>query len=262
MALSKFGANYNPGTLNAWMKTHNGYASGDLIVWNCVQPLGLQAAMVGLDQNGLINAINAGKPVVVNVRNGGHWVLVTGNAGGGNFYVNDPGYSVTTYAFSGMSRFVIYTPVARVQTVRSGLGDASTETQDDSSEDEVGVQVYHDSDTNTLRFVEHAAGQDSITEYDVLDAPHQNTGATLPWRFRHPVTSGKQKPGKVNIGKMKPGAVQAGKQKPGKVSSGKMKPGAVQSGKQKPGPPRQVGVGKMKPGLVSAGKPKYGPTRH
>lgn len=35
--------------------------------------------------------------IVANVNNGGHWVLLTGCAGNGVYYVNDPGYSRDTY---------------------------------------------------------------------------------------------------------------------------------------------------------------------
>ena len=40
MGLSGVGSNYNPGTLNQWLKGHGGYVSGDLIVWGSVAPLG------------------------------------------------------------------------------------------------------------------------------------------------------------------------------------------------------------------------------
>jgi hypothetical protein len=41
MALAGTGHNFNPSTLNAWLKTHGGYVSGDLFVWASINSLGL-----------------------------------------------------------------------------------------------------------------------------------------------------------------------------------------------------------------------------
>lgn len=43
--------------------------------------------------------LDAGKVVVCNVHNGGHWVLAYGYSGD-NILVNDPGYQVTSYPIS------------------------------------------------------------------------------------------------------------------------------------------------------------------
>lgn len=40
-----------------------------------------------------------GHVVILNVHNGGHWVLMTG-INGNNFKVHDPGYSTTAYSSS------------------------------------------------------------------------------------------------------------------------------------------------------------------
>jgi len=185
MALSKFGAAYNPGTLNSWLISNGGYASGNLIVWDAVRPLGLTAATsVSFDATGLANTLAAGKPVIANVNSGGHWVLVTGNAGSGNFYVNDPGYTRSTYAFSEMmpGRFVVYTAVARVQSVRGG--DASS----DASDDELAVQLFTDVDTvgkRTVRIVSHSAdGTAQTTVYPEGNQVHQPATALLPTELR------------------------------------------------------------------------------
>ena len=42
MSLSGIGKDYNPSTLNTWLKGHGGYVSGDLFVWASVKPLGLK----------------------------------------------------------------------------------------------------------------------------------------------------------------------------------------------------------------------------
>lgn len=41
MALTGIGHNYNPSTLNQWLKSHGGYVSGDLFVWHSINSLGL-----------------------------------------------------------------------------------------------------------------------------------------------------------------------------------------------------------------------------
>ena len=43
--------------------------------------------------------MDVGNVVVMNVHNGGHWVLATGYSGN-TIYVNDPGYSTTAYDLS------------------------------------------------------------------------------------------------------------------------------------------------------------------
>jgi len=98
MALSGAGHSYNPSTLNAWLKTHGGYVSGDLFVWGSINSLGL--AYQAKVSNSQIKAnLDAGKVVICNVHNGGHWVLATGYSGD-NIMVNDPGYSTTSYALN------------------------------------------------------------------------------------------------------------------------------------------------------------------
>lgn len=98
MGLSGVGHAYNPSTLNAWLKTHGGYVSGDLFVWASINSIGL--TFEGKVANSQIKAkLDAGKVVVCNVHNGGHWVLATGYSGD-NILVNDPGYSTTSYTLS------------------------------------------------------------------------------------------------------------------------------------------------------------------
>jgi hypothetical protein len=56
-------------------------------------------------QSTLQGAIKAGQGIVVNVANGGHWVLVTGYAGGSTYLVNDPGRTVGSYPYTEMVLF-------------------------------------------------------------------------------------------------------------------------------------------------------------
>jgi hypothetical protein len=41
MALTGCGHNYNPGTINTWLKNNGGYVGGDGLVWGSVSKLGL-----------------------------------------------------------------------------------------------------------------------------------------------------------------------------------------------------------------------------
>lgn len=98
MALAGTGHSYNPKTLNQWLKGHGGYVSGDLFVWGSIGPIGLP--FEGKVSNSQIKAkLDAGKVVICNVHNGGHWVLAHGYSGD-NILVNDPGYSTTSYTLS------------------------------------------------------------------------------------------------------------------------------------------------------------------
>lgn len=98
MALAGIGKNYNPGSLNQWLKGHGGYVSGDLFVWGSVSPLGL--SYVGKVANSNIASnLAANHIVILNVHNGGHWVLAT-SMSGSTIHVNDPGYSTTSYTLS------------------------------------------------------------------------------------------------------------------------------------------------------------------
>jgi hypothetical protein len=98
MGLAGTGRGYNPHTLNIWLKSNGGYVSGDLFVWTSVNKLGMN--FEGKVSNSQIKAkLDQGKVVICNVHNGGHWVLAHGYSGD-NILVNDPGYSVTSYALN------------------------------------------------------------------------------------------------------------------------------------------------------------------
>ena len=98
MALSGIGKSYNPGTLNTWLKANGGYVSGNLYVWASVNKLGM--TFKGFVSNSEIKRnLDSKNIVILNVHNGGHWVLATGYSGD-NILVNDPGYSTTSYSLS------------------------------------------------------------------------------------------------------------------------------------------------------------------
>lgn len=108
------GVNVDPGSLNSWLTSHGGYASGDLLVWSASnafhgpQELNYYHGSGSLSVNNLADMTKAGKGIIVNVRSGTHWVLVTGHAGGNTFTVNDPGFPTTSYDYTTMSNFVVY----------------------------------------------------------------------------------------------------------------------------------------------------------
>jgi len=114
MALKTRGAGVNPGSLNSWLRGHGGYVGGDNLVWASVNAFGKMAmynyyrGYGSFSQSNLQGVIAKGWPVVVNVRGGTHWVLVTGYAGGSTFRVNDPGFPSTTYTYGEMGNFVVY----------------------------------------------------------------------------------------------------------------------------------------------------------
>ena len=96
MALSGTGHSYNPSALNTWLTRNGGYVSGDLFVWGSVSPLGMKFIKV-ISNSNIASSLSAGHIVILNVRNGGHWVLAT-SMSGNTIYVNDPGYSTTSYS--------------------------------------------------------------------------------------------------------------------------------------------------------------------
>lgn len=96
MALSGIGNNYNPSTLNTWLNGHGGYVSQDLFVWASINPLGVK--FVGfISRSAIASNLKQDNIVILNVHNGGHWVLATDMLSETNVAVNDPGYSTTSY---------------------------------------------------------------------------------------------------------------------------------------------------------------------
>jgi len=104
----------NPGTLNTWLIKNGGYVDGNLLVWASADRLGKMkfnhyyTGYKSLSPSDLQSHVEKGDPVVVNVRDGSHWVLVIGYQNSTQFYVNDPGFSNTYYMYSDMGNFVVY----------------------------------------------------------------------------------------------------------------------------------------------------------
>jgi len=85
----------NPGVLNRFLSRNGGY-QGNLFIWGSVSRFGFGYVGQTRDKNQIRNYVQQGKIVILNVRNGGHWVLATGLTGNG-FVVNDSGFNVGSY---------------------------------------------------------------------------------------------------------------------------------------------------------------------
>ena len=86
----------NPQNLNTFLKANGGF-SGNMFVWGAVERFGVRFEGWNRDRTAMKNAICANKIVILNVNNGGHWVLATG-ANDSGFTVNDTGYDRSTYS--------------------------------------------------------------------------------------------------------------------------------------------------------------------
>ena len=106
MGLTGCGHSYNPGTLTTWLIQNGGY-SGELIIWSAVNKIGLNYEGKFSGNSTLSEKICANKVVILNVRNGGHWVLARG-ATNNEFLVNDPGYPVSSYKPSEVREAAVY----------------------------------------------------------------------------------------------------------------------------------------------------------
>ncbi len=101
MIFAYYGGSMNPGQLNRCLRDNGGYASGCLVYWNdTCAPDGVHYAGSG----GLDAELDAGYPVLAQVRSSRtsmHFIVITGRAGGGNYYINDPGWAYNTTAEAG-----------------------------------------------------------------------------------------------------------------------------------------------------------------
>lgn len=94
MCLSKIaGREIPPDELDQYLDTHNGY-SGDNIYWaKAASYIGYTASSTGMSGNkGTIDSgLEAGRPCVISVKNGGHYVCVAGKNSDGSYIIHDPG---------------------------------------------------------------------------------------------------------------------------------------------------------------------------
>ena len=101
------GVALTPKTFNSWLQANSGY-SGNLYVWGAVSsPFNMSYQGQTQEISAAKDALCKGLMVILNVNNGGHWVLALGYDGD-TFSVMDPGYSRTTYAASEVVRSASY----------------------------------------------------------------------------------------------------------------------------------------------------------
>jgi hypothetical protein len=110
MMLKTKGANVDPASLDSYLTQHGGYVNGCDIIWAKADDFGVTTfqGMEKANESEICNGLSQMHGIIANVNGGGHWVLLTGCAGGGVFYVNDPGYSRTTYSMGEILQEAVY----------------------------------------------------------------------------------------------------------------------------------------------------------
>mmetsp|Transcript_10849 Transcript_10849/g.10762 ORF Transcript_10849/g.10762 Transcript_10849/m.10762 type:complete len:147 (+) Transcript_10849:186-626(+) len=98
------GQTVNPGNFNDWLRSHHGY-SGNLYVWGAAEST-FKVKYQGQKQGGT-HTIDSKHITILNVRNGGHWVLATSKSGN-TYKVLDPGYQKSSYTTSEVVRAAKY----------------------------------------------------------------------------------------------------------------------------------------------------------
>lgn len=101
MMLRYYGMNTDPGAFNAWLTGNGGYAYDDQLIWDAVTRYSngrvAFSGWIGPDLGVIEAELDAGKPVVAEVRLGGnqHFVLLVGYTMDGGIQINDPWFADT-----------------------------------------------------------------------------------------------------------------------------------------------------------------------
>ncbi|HEV3096851.1 MAG TPA: C39 family peptidase [Candidatus Dormibacteraeota bacterium] len=99
MMLRYYGINTDPGAFNAWLTANGGYAFDDQLIWDAVTTYsGGRVAFsgwTGPDLGAIQNELDAGRPVVAEVRLNGnqHFVLLIGYSAEGGLVIDDPWFA-------------------------------------------------------------------------------------------------------------------------------------------------------------------------
>ncbi|KAF2074487.1 hypothetical protein CYY_004192 [Polysphondylium violaceum] len=95
-----------PATLNAWLKSNNGYTDGDLLIENAIPNISPVIQWVGSYEHSdftiqdIQDMLDQQIVVILNVNNGGHFVLAIGyDETNDTIYVNDPGFNKQSYTY-------------------------------------------------------------------------------------------------------------------------------------------------------------------
>ena len=100
----------NPSTLNSWLQANGGYDGSNDFIEEALPALDPERVFWPSDAMHRANDVEygvvcewveeSGRVVIANVRNGGHFVLITGcGEDGDTYYVNDPGFDVGEYSY-------------------------------------------------------------------------------------------------------------------------------------------------------------------
>jgi hypothetical protein len=110
MMLATKGVSVDPSSLDIWLTNNGGYVYGCDIIWAMVDAFGATSfqGIEVADESAICNGLASMHGIIANVNGGSHWVLLTGCAGNGVFYVNDPGYSRSTYSMSEILQEAVY----------------------------------------------------------------------------------------------------------------------------------------------------------
>lgn len=110
MILATRGVQTNPSILNSWLNNNSGYADGCDIYWGIVDDFGKTSyqGMETASYSTVCAGVAAGHGVVANVRDGTHWVLITGCSSPNLYNVNDPGFNQATYPSDQVSQEAVY----------------------------------------------------------------------------------------------------------------------------------------------------------
>jgi hypothetical protein len=99
MMLRYYGMDTDPGAFNAWLTANGGYAFDDQLIWGAVTSYSggrvAFSSWTGADLGLIDDELDAGRPVVAEVRLGGnqHFVLLTGYTTESGLVINDPWFA-------------------------------------------------------------------------------------------------------------------------------------------------------------------------
>ena len=124
----------DPDNMNEYFKDNDQFLDGGMLNYKAPQEFGFKYNGKISSRTTAIENFNSGKFVVCHVENGSHWVLVTSITSTG-YNVMDPAGVRTSYKFSEVPEFAIYTAPAGYPGTKSSV-DSAPETEDPADEPE------------------------------------------------------------------------------------------------------------------------------
>lgn len=93
MAYNYYGIRVTPAQFNEWLGDNNGYDGGGNLYWNKINEFGQGDVWYSqVTSSQLADTLDGGYPVLAQVNNGAHWILIVGRTGD-YYYVLDPAHS-------------------------------------------------------------------------------------------------------------------------------------------------------------------------